>query len=449
MGEIRVSDGKVDHRVRDASTWSGGGRGANGIYSDAATDCDRFIRHHRFEARDAIDSKENGSVDTVKRDAARESGRHTFAGPKAGSNLIPAVCDVSVTNVCNAACDFCGFSRDKNLVGPRRYVDLAGFSRALPILRRRRIRYMTFQGGEPLVHPGIESLVAAATGAGIQCGLITNGWFLPRHIEGLASAGLKRLIISIDSDRMAAHEANRGLQGLQTRITEGIAGARNFGIPVAACVTMNRLVNYEALPDLLEMLGFESVAFSYPRREPFGSSSVVYSEDSALLDQPPEELIEALDSIKQLNKRFPVLDPAASLDEVSRFLRGEQQRIPCVAGYKYFYVDWNLDVWRCEPWAQPMGSVFDLDSIPDQREPCNACMVSCYRHASAMMHGAIAVTESAQALARGNVRSAVGTLFQRGVGLSLWALASAELPRMAFSARRRRIEQASPVDGAS
>jgi len=24
---------------------------------------------------------------------------------------LPAVCDVSVTNVCNAACDFCGFAR--------------------------------------------------------------------------------------------------------------------------------------------------------------------------------------------------------------------------------------------------------------------------------------------------------------------------------------------------
>ena len=388
-------------------------------------------------------------MDTVEREVARESRQPKSDGPKPARNVVPAVCDVSVTNLCNAACDFCGFSRDKNLVGPRRYVDLAEFSRALPILRRRRIRYMTFQGGEPLVHPEITSLVAAATGAGIHCGLITNGWFLPQHIEGLATSGLKRLIISIDSDRMPEHEANRGLRGLQARIKEGIAGARTFRIPVTACVTMSKLVNYEALPDLLEGLGFESLAFSYPRREPFGSSSVVYSEDSALLDQRPEELLAALESIKRLKTRFRVLDPAASLDEVSRFVRGEKQLIPCVAGHKYFYVDWNLDVWRCEPWAEPMGSVFDLDDIPDQREPCNACMVSCYRHASAMMHGAIAVTDSAQALARGHVRSAVSTLFQRGVGLSLWSLAVAELPRVAFSAQGRRTEQVSPADGAS
>ena len=36
---------------------------------------------------------------------------------------LPAVCDVSLTNVCNAACDFCGFARDKTLAGPARDLD--------------------------------------------------------------------------------------------------------------------------------------------------------------------------------------------------------------------------------------------------------------------------------------------------------------------------------------
>jgi len=363
---------------------------------------------------------------------------HHHPEPGVSRNLLPAVCDVSVTNVCNAACDFCGFSRDKNLVGSRRYVDLADFTRALPILRRRRIRYMTLQGGEPLVHPEVVGLVAAATAAGIQCGLITNGWFLSRHVEALAEAGLKRLLISIDSDNMTRHDANRGLDGLHARIADGIARAHSFGIPVWACVTVTRLVNYEALPEALERLGFDAVTFSYPRRERFGSSSLVYSEDSELMEQSSEEILSALESIKRLKKRFRVLDPSAALDEVARFVRGEEQRVSCVAGHKYFYIDWNLDIWRCEPWAKPMGSVFDLDHLPDQREACNACMMSCYRHASAMMHGAIAVTDSAQAVARGEFRSALSSLFQRGVGYSLWALAADEWPRAALSAWKLR-----------
>lgn len=109
-----------------------------------------------------------------------------------------AVCDVSVTNVCNAACDFCGYDRDKTLIGAARYLDADAFSKALPILHRRGIRYMTLQGGEPPVHPDIIRLVSRTAAAGISCAIITNGWFLPRYIASLAAAGLDRLIISLE-----------------------------------------------------------------------------------------------------------------------------------------------------------------------------------------------------------------------------------------------------------
>ncbi|HTH59499.1 MAG TPA: radical SAM protein [Paraburkholderia sp.] len=351
------------------------------------------------------------------------------ANGHASRTAVPAVCDVSVTNVCNAACDFCGFSRDRKLAGPRRYLELEAFRRALPVMRRRRIRYLTFQGGEPLVHPQIVSLVASATQAGMQCGLITNGWFLGRYVEPLAKAGLSRLLISIDSAEMAAHELNRGLSGLGARIRDGVAAARALGVPVCASVTVSRLVRYDALPDALAALGFDCVSFSYPRRAPFGSTSLVYDEDSSLIDLSQDELIDALHQIASMKKRFRVLDPGAALAEVERFVRGEAQRVPCIGGFKYFYVDWNLDIWRCEAWHEPMGSVFDLDSIPDRREPCNACMMSCYRHASVLMHGAICVTDAARALGDRHFADAVSTLFQQGVAYSLWALAVDALPR--------------------
>jgi molybdenum cofactor biosynthesis enzyme MoaA len=77
---------------------------------------------------------------------------------KARNLQLPAVCDVSVTNVCNAACDFCGFARDKALIGSAKYLDAEKYFQALPILHRRGIRYITLQGGEPLVHPEIVRL---------------------------------------------------------------------------------------------------------------------------------------------------------------------------------------------------------------------------------------------------------------------------------------------------
>jgi len=364
------------------------------------------------------------------------------------TDMLPALCDVSVTNVCNAACDFCGFSRDKNLVGPRRYLSLSGFTRALPVLRRRNIRYLTFQGGEPLVHPHIELLVAEAANAGMICGVITNGWFLSRYIEGLVEAGLRRLTISIDSDDMQMHEANRGLPGLEGRIARSIQQAHALSIPVWASVTVNKLVDYEALPATLARLGFDAVCFSYPRRERFGSSSLVYDESSSLIDMGEDELVAAFEAIDRMRTSFPVLNPGASIAEVKRFVRGEEQRVPCVAGRKYFYLDWNLQIWRCEAWRAPLGSVFALDDIPDQNDVCNACMMACYRNASLMLHGPLAVVDAAQSAIRGKLRSAIDTLGRRGVAYSLWSLAAAELPRAALSSLSRAPAPRPPTEQA-
>lgn len=352
---------------------------------------------------------------------------------------LPSICDVSVTNVCNAACGFCGFSREKMPRGSRRYLELEKFTRALPVLRRHGIRYLTYQGGEPLLHPQIVQLVSEASASGIQCGLITNGWFLRRFIHDLTAAGLKRLLISIDSDNLTSHETNRGLRRLTPRIMQSIAEARTLGVPVWASVTVNRLLNIEALPNALAALGFDAVVFSYPRRDPFGSTSLAYGEDSELIDYTPDELLAALSEIQRLKKRFHVLDPTESLVEVGRFLRGEKQLVPCIGGHKYFYIDWNLDLWRCEAWSAPLGSVFDWDNIPEQREPCNACIMACYRHASMLMHAPIAAADSMRALIRGEVRTAAKTLFGPGIGASLRALSRERWPRLALASKARRL----------
>ena len=138
-----------------------------------------------------------------------------------------------------------------------------------------------------------------------------------------AEAGLRMLLISIDSHSIEQHERNRGLHGLGDRIREGLAHARARGIPAYASVTVNRLVHYAELPGLLDSLGFDSVIFSYPRRLPFGSSSLVYSDTSPLIDFEAEELVDSLSEIDSLRGRFHVMNPRPSIEDVQRHLRGE------------------------------------------------------------------------------------------------------------------------------
>ena len=100
--------------------------------------------------------------------------------------FVPAVLDFSVTDYCNADCNFCGFARSKMRRKPRRFADAEAFVRALPIIARRGIRYLNFQGGEPLLHPQIIGMVAETRKAGLKPSLITNGWKLPELADALA-----------------------------------------------------------------------------------------------------------------------------------------------------------------------------------------------------------------------------------------------------------------------
>src|SRR5262249_28116014 len=124
---------------------------------------------------------------------------------KPAAAFIPAVLDFSVTDFCNADCDFCGFARSKMRRRPRRFADGGAFVDALPIPARRGFRYLNFQGGEPLLHPQIIAMVAATREAGLKPSLITNGWKLPERADALAAAGLQNLLVSIDSADMAVH----------------------------------------------------------------------------------------------------------------------------------------------------------------------------------------------------------------------------------------------------
>jgi MoaA/NifB/PqqE/SkfB family radical SAM enzyme len=362
------------------------------------------------------------------------------------AGFIPAVLDLSVTDYCNADCDFCGFARHKMKGRPRSFVDYDAYVRALPILKRRGIVYINFQGGEPLLHPRIVDMVRTARASGMKPSLITNGWKLPEKAEAVADAGIQNLLISIDSDDLDKHEQNRGLRDGRKRVIDGIAKLKAKGVPVMASVTVSKLVDFEKLPDTLAALGFEAVTFSYPSKDAFGSSSLVYEENSKLVDWQPDELVAALDAIIRMRKRFPVLNPAAGVRDIQRHLKGMPEHFTCVGGFKYFYMDWNLDIWRCETWHEPMGSVFGLDDYPDDRRPCTACIMSCYRDTSTMMHAGVAAAEAGKALRRGQIGKAAGAFFNGRVAESLGAtIADARL----IAKLRRRNAPVGPASPSS
>jgi MoaA/NifB/PqqE/SkfB family radical SAM enzyme len=244
--------------------------------------------------------------------------------------------------------------------------------------------------------------------------VITNGWLLPRRLDELAEAGLKTVYISLDAATMTKHEANRGLNGLGSRIRSATVRMPALGVTPLAQVTMSKLIDdYYALLPRLQELGFVAVAFSYPQRKRLGSSSLAWSDDSALMNFTTPELIVAFEAIDELRSAFPVTNPRASVADMKRHLRGEPERFVCYGGYKSFYMDWNYDVWRCDAWNQRMCSVWDFGEAPLVRDGCTACIADCYRDSSVMLHFAGSLGDAIDNLRQGRVLGAFKTLANR------------------------------------
>jgi MoaA/NifB/PqqE/SkfB family radical SAM enzyme len=331
--------------------------------------------------------------------------------PKGG----PAILNASVTNMCNATCDFCNFAHDKGFVTDRRWLDAARFTEALAHMREQAgVRFVTFMGGEPLLHPRIVEMARTASGMGVQPTLVTNGWLLPPKVDALADAGLTTLFVSIDAPDADVHERNRGLKGVCARIAQANERLAAHGVTPIASVAMTRLVtDYEALARFLVSLGFAAVTFSYPRKAALGSSSLVWSEDSALVDMGLPELLAAFEGVEKARAIIPVHNPRAAIADMRRRLTGQGERFVCHAGYKYFYLDWSYDLWRCEDWREPIGPVWDFTPARMVRDGCQACTTDCYRDASIMLHFAVALGDSFARLREGRLGAAAAALADR------------------------------------
>jgi MoaA/NifB/PqqE/SkfB family radical SAM enzyme len=137
-----------------------------------------------------------------------------------------------------------------------------------------------------------------------------------------------------------------------------------------------------------------------------------------------DELIEVFEAIKRMKKTsgYPVVNPTESLTEMQRHLRGEKEHFGCLGGHKYFYLDWNLDLYRCHFWEKPMCSIYEFDSSKLIRDGCTRCMIDCYRDPSVLQHVAISASDAVQSLKRGKLLPAARALLDRRNLMSLKAV---------------------------
>jgi MoaA/NifB/PqqE/SkfB family radical SAM enzyme len=320
----------------------------------------------------------------------------------------PGYLQFAITNLCNAKCDFCNFAVDKFDPKLRRSVTLQQAKDVIDICVKNHIGYLLFVGGEPLVHRDLRAMTRYAAERGVRPMICTNGsLWTDQNMRGLASDGLSSVIMSIDAHDVARHEKNRGLPDVCRKIKYANQVFKELGVQTTASITASKLIDdYDKLPQFLTELGFASCTFSYPLTS-LASSYLSFS-DSSLVNYRTDELIDVFERIKRLKQssEFPVVNPSESLNEMQRHLRKEPERFGCLGGHKYFYLDWNLNLYRCHFWEKPMCSIYEFDASKLIRDGCTRCMIDCYRDPSVLQFVAVSASDAWNNLKRGRVLAA-------------------------------------------
>lgn len=325
----------------------------------------------------------------------------------------PGYLQFAITNICNAKCDFCGFAVDKFDAKKRRSVTLEEARDVIDIAVRNHIGYLLFVGGEPLVHKDLLAMIRHSAERGIHPMICTNGsLWTDANMRAMANEGLSSVIMSIDAHTVAAHEKNRGLPDVCRKIQKANEVFGKLGVQTTASITASKLIeDYAKLPEFLRTLGFTNCTFSYPLTSL--KSSYLSFSDSSLVNYRTEELLTVFEQIKAMKQggKFPVINPHESLTEMQRHLRGERERFTCLGGHKYFYLDWNLNLYRCHFWEKPMCNVYEWDDSKLIRDGCQRCMIDCYRDPSVLQFVAINASDAWNALRQGKVRKAAKHVF--------------------------------------
>ncbi len=162
---------------------------------------------------------------------------------------------ISVTDRCNLRCVYCmpadGIQRLSH-AEIMRYEEIETFVRCAA---QAGIREVRITGGEPLSRKDLPFLVEKlATIPGIQeVSMTTNGQLLEKAASALASAGLKRVNISLDTLRADKYKrVTRG--GSIERVWRGIQAAEMYGLtPIKINAVVIRGFNDDEILDLARL----------------------------------------------------------------------------------------------------------------------------------------------------------------------------------------------------
>ena len=283
----------------------------------------------------------------------------------------PMLVQLVVTRRCNLSCGYC---HEYDSTSPPVPVEV--LERRIDRVGALGTVVITLTGGEPLLHPKLDALVARAVDLGMICTLISNGYALTREwVRRLNEAGLSFLQISVDN--IEPNEYSQKSWVNVRRKLELLKETARFSVNVNAVLGSSTIEQTRDVVDAARKIGF------------FMTVGLMHGADGQI--QPGllrNDLAAAYDELRRQSPKSLLHQAGEGWED--DMLRDGSSPFKCRAGGRYLYVDEAGVVSYC---SQRRGSpgVNILDYTPEDCERefytpkgCEArCTIGCARRASA------------------------------------------------------------------
>ena len=180
---------------------------------------------------------------------------------------------VSVTDRCDFRCVYC-MSEHMTFLPKRDLLSLEELDRLCTAFVARGVKKLRITGGEPLVRKNILWLFKALSrhlesGALEELTLTTNGSQLKSHAADLASCGVKRINVSLDTlDAARFKEITRW--GDLSVVLEGIAAAQKAGLAIKINAVALKGVNEHEIETLMAFAHDRGADLTFIETMPLG-----------------------------------------------------------------------------------------------------------------------------------------------------------------------------------
>ncbi len=272
-----------------------------------------------------------------------------------------------ITDRCNLKCSACSRNSGRTGDSPKQVAD-----RIVEIAARESVFKINLTGGEPLIHPGIGSIIERLHNSNIKVTMNTNGVYAADRIALLKP--VNGVNVSLDG-RPETHDAYRG-SGAYGAAVAAVETLRGAGVPVKVTCSISSAAGLEDIRSVLETAGRLDVPVVFQPGQLFILGSRLPNPAAPA----PSDFGDLLEYVISFKRKHPaaILNSLQGLSHLAKL--PADARLFCGAGRFFCRIDPAGNVFACSNSLgpeSPAGNILS-SSLSDlfagyRHPPCTQC----------------------------------------------------------------------------